>query len=190
MAYLGAQHLRPDEVPEDMRKQMVAVQKSISSKNWNRKVIGGAMKVNVIINFLTGTDPKGKKWKSNAPRTKAGGKFSKGYYTRPSGAGVSSSSLRLYDTSELANSYGVLWASDRDVEVGPIGGEPLGKTGKKRNRLLAEVAEIRWNNHIVGWGKRGKRIVDSIVSGALDDIMRGRTPPIIGYTVAKGLRAI
>jgi len=171
------QYLGIEDVPRDFEKQMKALNKSLSSKQWNKKVIGGAMVVNVVVGFLKGVDPNDKKWKSNAAKTKFSGKFAEAYNKRPSGKTVNASSLRLNDSGDFMESYDVLWASQHNVEVGPVG---------PRNRRIAEAAETSWKNKVVGWGKRGRKIVDHCVSTALDYVMAGRTPPKIGYITRDG----
>lgn len=176
---MRTQYLGIKDLPKDFEDQMKALDKSLSSKQWNTKVVGGAMVVNVVSGFLKQEDPKGKKWKSSAKVTKFGGRFSESYKKRPSGDPVTASSLRLSDTGDdgLRGSYDVLWASRSNVEVGPVG---------PRNRRIAEAAETSWGNHIVGWGKRGITILDHVVSTALNYVMAGRTPPRVGYITSAG----
>jgi len=176
------QYLGIKDLPKDFEDQMKALDKSLSSKQWNKKVVGGAMVLNVQVNFLKGEGPDGKKWKSTADETQFGGKFAKSYKYRSDKTKVTASSLRLSDTEKFRESYDVLWASKSNVEVGPV--NTRGETFD--NRQIAKVAETKWKNHIVGWGKRGKQIMDHIVSRALDYVMMGKTPPKVGYITSAG----
>ena len=173
------QHLRLNQFDDDFKKQAKALDKTFDSKTWNQKVIGRAMVVNVVTGFLRQEDPNGKKWKSSAAKTKFGGRFSADYKKRPSGLPVTPSSLRLNDSGDFMGSYDVLWASKKDVEVGPIG---------SRNRRIAEAAETTWKNPIVGWGKRGKIIVDKQIEVALDRIAKGKPLGVLGFTPTAGMR--
>jgi hypothetical protein len=182
---MSIQYLGIEQVPEDFRKQIRALNKSFDNIDWNKRVIGGAMVVNVNMGFLRQENPKGVKWKSNAPKTKFGGKFSVNYRTRSDGSPVTASSLRLTDSGDLRESYDVLKVMKNDVEVGPLaGGGQI--DGRHRNQFIAEIAETKWKNHIVGWGKRGTDLLDHIISRALDYIAQGKLPPKVGYITKTG----
>ena len=174
---MTTQYLGIEDVPEDFTKQLTALNKSFNARAWNKKVIGGAMILNVQTGFLRQEDPKGNKWKSSAPETQFAGKFSVNYKKRSDGSPVTASSLRLTDSGELRESYDVVKVMKDNVEVGPKG---------NRNQTIALAAEENWKNHIVGWGPRGIRILDHIISRALDYIIQGKVPPRVGYITSGG----
>ncbi|MCK4521160.1 MAG: hypothetical protein KAU20_01210, partial [Nanoarchaeota archaeon] len=71
--------------------------------------------------FSRGKDPRGRLWKSTAPRTKYNGRFSVNYNIRPSGAPVRASSVRLRDTGELMNSIHSTKVTAKNIVVEPVG---------------------------------------------------------------------
>lgn len=165
--------LRPDQVADDVKKQMEYLTGSESLKELHRKVVGPVMVTGVIMRFLVGKGPDGEEWKSGAATTKLGGKFSEAYNTRPSGRKVTASSIRNLDTGELANAHEVLSADAKHVKVGPRPGK---KGGKARKIMEREAA---YGNNAVGWDDTLRRIVDAEIQAFMDEIAAGRKPRYI-----------
>lgn len=165
--------LRPDQLPNDVQKQMEYLTGDASQKELNRKVIGPTMLTGVIMRFLTGKGPDDAEWKSGAATTKLGGKFSEKYDTRPSGRHVSASSVRNLDTGELANAHGVLAADAKHVKVGP-----QRKAKDKKARKIME-REAGYGNNAVGWDDKLRRIVGAEIQAFIDEIAKGKKPRYI-----------
>jgi hypothetical protein len=162
--------LRPDQLADDVRKQMERLLGSTSQKELNRKVIGPVMVTGVILRFQTGKGPDGAEWKSGAATTKLGGKFSERYDTRPSGRKVTASSIRNLDTGALANAHTVIEADAQHVKVGP---GVRGKAGKARKVMEREAT---YGNNAVGWDDALVKVVNAEIQAFMDEIAAGRKP--------------
>jgi hypothetical protein len=161
-------HLKPEDVGPLIRKQMRAMD-TAGRKELNRKVIGPTMVTMVIVAFATGTGPDDKPWRSKAAETKLGGRFSKRYNKRPSGATVDASSIRNLDKGALANTHRVLHAGPILVCVGP------GKGKHDTARSIME-REATYGNFAVGWDKARIRIVQAELQAFFDEVAQGKTP--------------
>lgn len=111
-----------------------------------RRVMGEVIRDFIKASFLTGKDPRGEKWQSNAAETQLGGRWAASYHRRPSGAPVSADKIRLTDTGELRESYNILRVTSDEVIVGP---------DSPRSINIALRAETVWGNAIAGWGPDG-----------------------------------
>lgn len=144
----------------DLPKSLKKVQKTFDSKNIREGVIKQIEKMMlnfIVLRFATGSDANGDKWKSNAEETKFSGRWSKKYYTRPSGEKVTSDKVRLSDTEELRKSYEAE-TTDTSVKVGPKG---------DRNRTIAKAAAEKWKNIITGFSKANIKSIDKEIEAYL-----------------------
>ena len=160
-----AEHLRPDEVGEDIRKQQRMLEPAVQSR-FIREVVGPLMTSMVSFNFLRGKDPNGKTWKSWAAKTKFGGRWSLEYDKRPSGTPVTADKTRLVDTGALADSYKEKTRSARNVIVGPTG---------STHEKVAENEE-KHGNFITGWGNDALRALAAEMQEFVNRMALGRYP--------------
>jgi len=167
---MATRHLKPREVSVDIKEQRRLLTGNPSQAKMNRMVIGPTMVTGVIMRFLVGKGPNDAEWKSEAKRTKLGGKYSFTYYTRPSGHRVSAASIRNTDTGALANCHRVLKATSKFVKVGP---GVKGKDGVARKIMQREA---KYGNFAIGWDAPLRRILNAEIQAFVDEIAMGGTP--------------
>ena len=162
---MSVERLRPDEVQGDIEKQMRMLSSAVLTR-FHRMVIKPAMVSIVKIRFLKGKGPNDEQWTSWAEETKYGGRWSKKYKTRPSGAKVTADKIRNLDTKDLVNSYKGKKVNHSGVVVGPTG---------KLNKIIAKKEEEH-GNHFTGWDKDSIRIIKAEVTEFVNRMALGKFP--------------
>jgi hypothetical protein len=147
----------------DYGRELERMRQSMSPANrqtWLRRVMGETIRDLIKVSFLAGKDGDKNRWTSSAARTKLGDRFAFGYYTRPSGAKVTSDKVRLTDTGALRDSYQILSATPDKVSVGPKGQRrnAIGQFATT-NKKIATVAETVWGNAIAGFGSFREQVI-------------------------------